>query len=127
MVYTLKVNGRFAASHVLPGHRGACARLHGHTWTVTAVVGGGILDGNGMLMDFQDLKGALARVLEPLDHRHLNDLPAFAGERPPTAENLARHIFRELSALLPPGVALTVVEVGESPDSFASFREGDEF
>jgi 6-pyruvoyltetrahydropterin/6-carboxytetrahydropterin synthase len=126
-MYALKVRGRFAASHVLPGHAGACSRLHGHTWTVAVKVGGATLDQGGMLLDFHDLKGALARVLGTLDHRHLNDLPAFAGAHEPTAENLARHIFRELAGMVPLTARVLEVEVGESPDSFAYFREGDDF
>ncbi|MDA8334917.1 MAG: 6-carboxytetrahydropterin synthase QueD [Peptococcaceae bacterium] len=123
-MYALKVQARFAASHVLTGRAGACARLHGHTWTVAVRVGGETLDQDGMLLDFHDLKEALGRVLETLDHRHLNDLSAFAS-REPTAENLARHVYREMAAMVPARVL--EVEVGESPDSFAYFREGDDF
>lgn len=122
-MYALKVCGRFAASHVLPGHGGACARLHGHTWHVGVKVEGLTLNPGGMLVDFQDLKGAMNRVLDSLDHHHLNDLPAFTDEHPPTAENLAQHIFRNMSDLLPPEVTVLEVEVGESPDNFAYFRE----
>jgi len=125
-MYSLKVCGRFAASHVLPGHGGACARLHGHTWHVAVRVGGESLDAGGMLLDFHDLKGALARVLDELDHRHLNDVPALAGSVP-TAENLARHVYRAMAGLLPPQAAVLEVEVGESPDTFASYREDGEF
>jgi len=123
-MYSLKICGRFAASHVLPGHGGACSRLHGRTWQVTVRVGGKSLSGGGMLLDFHDLNECLARVLEDLDHRHLNDVPALAGGTP-TAENLARHIFRAMAALLPPQVIVMEVEVGESPEAFASYREDE--
>ncbi|HUW63432.1 MAG TPA: 6-carboxytetrahydropterin synthase QueD [Spirochaetia bacterium] len=126
-MYALKVCSRFAASHVLHGHAGACARLHGHTWHVSVKVGGETLNQSGMLLDFHDLKGALARVLDSLDHRHLNDLPAFAGGQAPTAENLARHIYREMVDRLPPEAAVLEVEVGESPDNFAFYRESGSF
>lgn len=55
------------------GHRlvdcdGKCAHLHGHSylWRVTATCDA--MTGNGMVVDFKDLKAAMKAVLEPLDH-----------------------------------------------------------
>ena len=46
-----------------------------------------------------NLEAAVKEILQGLDHYHLNDLPAFR-EVNPTAENLARFLYRELGRRL---------------------------
>jgi 6-pyruvoyltetrahydropterin/6-carboxytetrahydropterin synthase len=122
--FTLSVECRLAASHVLPGCP-PCDRMHGHTWTVRAHWAFADLDEHGMGMNFSDLKDALREhVHARYDHRHLNDLPPFA-KTPPSAENLAREIFRLLTAGFDAGPRgrLTRVEVWEGPESCAAYEE----
>lgn len=69
------------SSHVIPGHPGKCARLHGHTYRFQVWVSGPVDPTSGMLVDFFDLK----REIDAWDHRHLNDEVEFV----PTAELLA--------------------------------------
>ncbi|MGB1580621.1 MAG: 6-carboxytetrahydropterin synthase QueD [Nevskiales bacterium] len=95
--YTLKVRTEIAASHIIEGHTGKCARLHGHNWKIDVEVQVKHLDSLGMGMDFADLKAETQAVTEPLDHRHLNDLPGFEGINP-TAENVAAYVYREVSS-----------------------------
>ena len=95
-MYELTVHGEFEAAHRIIGYEGKCQRLHGHNWSVEAVVKGNELDRLGMLIDFKVLKGALNVVLEELDHQYLNELSTFESMNP-TAENLARYIFERLS------------------------------
>jgi 6-pyruvoyltetrahydropterin/6-carboxytetrahydropterin synthase len=64
---------RFAASHIIPGHP-QCGRMHGHTYAVHCVVRGEPQPGDGFIVDFNVLSGALKRVTERLDHKML--LPA---------------------------------------------------
>lgn len=93
--YTLKVVTDFAASHVLEGHPGKCSRLHGHNWKVEVEVAARALDSIGMAIDFADLKAAVSEIVDGMDHRHLNDLPAFEGVNP-TAEHVARVVYQSL-------------------------------
>ncbi len=90
------MKAEFEAAHQINGYRGKCQRLHGHNWTVEAVVEGRRLDELGMLIDFKILKTELNNVLDELDHRFLNELKIFA-EMNPTAENIAKFIFEKLS------------------------------
>ena len=69
------------SSHVIPGHPGKCARLHGHTYRFQVWVSGPVDEATGMVVDFFDLK----REIDAWDHRHLNDEVEFV----PTAELLA--------------------------------------
>lgn len=83
------------------------------------------LDEHGMGANFRDLKDLLRReVHDRFDHRHLNELAPF-DTVPPTAENLAREVFRMLSgkpAVSPRG-RLARVEVWEGPEACAAYEE----
>jgi 6-pyruvoyltetrahydropterin/6-carboxytetrahydropterin synthase len=60
---------KFSASHFIPGHD-KCGRLHGHSYTLHLVLYGEKAD-DGMVMDFVDLKKALKKIVDELDHRVL--------------------------------------------------------
>lgn len=124
-MYQLTVTKRFAAAHRLQNYQGQCANLHGHTWQLEVTVKGEKLDHNGMLLDFKTLKELVGRVTSDLDHQYLNDLPFFSRINP-TAENLARHIYGRLRALLAPELKLDLVRVWESPDAWAGYTEEEQ-
>ena len=111
---------RFEAAHSLPnvppGHK--CGRLHGHSYRVDVHVRGQVDDAKGWLMDFGDLKQAVAPVLEELDHRLLGEVPGLASS---TSEMIARHIWRRLQPALP---MLSAVVVWESESSRCIYRGG---
>src|SRR5258708_12824700 len=80
----------FEAAHSLPGHRGKCARLHGHSYQLEVTLRGPIKQApgasdDGMVMDFDDLSSLVRQaVLDRLDHQDLNPATAI----PPPPENL---------------------------------------
>jgi 6-pyruvoyltetrahydropterin/6-carboxytetrahydropterin synthase len=95
----------FEAAHILPNHAGKCSRLHGHSYKVEVFVEGEISpvreqSNDGMVMDFGSLTEAVQmNVLDHLDHRYLNEFPAFAEGQmyhPPSAENIALFIYHVL-------------------------------
>jgi 6-pyruvoyltetrahydropterin/6-carboxytetrahydropterin synthase len=106
----------FAGAHRLPGYRGRCEQLHGHTWrlrvTVCAPVGE-----VGIAFDFKDLASAIhERVLSVLDHADLNTvLPQ------PSAERIAQWVWQRLADL-----PLAEVRVWESDQTFVTYRGEDE-
>ena len=89
---------RFEAAHQLPGHRGKCARLHGHSYRLQVSVRGPIKDApgesdHGMVTDFGDLSHIVREVIiERLDHSNLNDVTGLHT----TAENVAHWIWDAL-------------------------------
>lgn len=111
----------FSAAHFLRGYNGACARLHGHNWTVEVTIRSAGLDRLGMVVDFMDLGRAVDELLEQLDHRNLNDIPPF-DEVNPTSENLAAWFHQELTTRLEKhGVRPHVVRIWELPDCSAAY------
>ena len=88
----------FESAHHLPGHRGKCAHLHGHSYRLEVTIRGSIKDApgesdHGMVMDFDDLSRTVKNsVIERLDHRDLNEVTGLQT----TAENLAHWIWNEL-------------------------------
>ena len=121
-MFELTVESAFEAAHFIRNYPGKCARLHGHNWTVEAVVQGTELNELGILIDFKILKAELNKILDELDHRFLNELEIFA-KKNPTAENLAKEIFEKLSAseIFVGGARLKAVKVHESPKSCVTY------
>lgn len=81
----------FAASHQLRNYNGRCERLHGHNWRVRVCLASETVNDSGMVIDFHELDAMMQVAMEPFDHRHLNEVPAFIDANP-SAENLARAI-----------------------------------
>lgn len=112
-MYEISVTTVFAASHHIVGYDGECARDHGHNWKTEVAVGLSHLDKTGMAIDFKKVKSILEEIIDPLDHRNLNDLHPFT-EQNPTSENLAVWIYAELEKRLPAGVKPLRVRVWET-------------
>lgn len=112
----------FEAAHRLPnvpdGHK--CARLHGHSFHVRVSVRGDVGATTGWVMDFADIKAAIAPLEARLDHRYLNEI---AGLENPTSEVLARWIWRALEGPLP---GLDTIEVRETCTSGCIYRGEDQ-
>jgi 6-pyruvoyltetrahydropterin/6-carboxytetrahydropterin synthase len=121
-MFEVSVTQEFAAAHRLNGYQGSCSNLHGHTWKVEVCVGSDNLDENGMVIDFKDLKAVLVTILNRFDHAYINDLAPFHLINP-TAENIAREIYRELTTALA-DYDVRQVKVWESAGSCAAYREG---
>lgn len=122
-MFELDIRREFSAAHSLRGYHGNCSNLHGHNWVVQIFIRSEKLDGVGIAMDFKILKKELDVILEGLDHKNLNEHPAFR-EQNPTSENLAMFIFRELSSKInTESIRVSKVRVCESANSGASYFE----
>lgn len=112
-LFELSIEMEFCASHVIHGHPGKCARIHGHNWTVEASVSTTQLNSIGIGIDFQDIKAALSPIVDYLDHYHLNDLPEFQNQNP-SAENVSRFIYQALRKNLPAEIQLDSITLWET-------------
>jgi len=103
----------FDAAHYLPnvpqGHK--CKNMHGHTYSLVVFIDGPLIEPEGWVMDYADLKAAVNKIITLVDHQLLNDIP---GLENPTAEVIAQWFFHMLEPLLP---GLVKIELNETPTS----------
>lgn len=101
---------RFEASHQLVDHDGKCARPHGHSYSFTLEVSGGVC-GPGpkrnMVLDYDDVGQVGKDIHSLLDHRNLNEV---TGESMTTAEFLCLWIWNLASERIPDLWAVRVKE-----------------
>ena len=117
-MYEVIVEQTFAAAHALRNYHGSCERTHGHNFRVEITVVGGRVDQAGMLIDFLDLKRHMDKVVMRLDHTFLNEIEPFT-TLSPSAENIAKHLYEELSKLTP----VSRVRVWETNEMSAVYHE----
>ena len=132
----------FDAAHQLVGHKGKCANLHGHTYTVKVWVKGELLgpgypSSEGMVIDYGDLDNIVKPIIDQMDHSFLTDHTEpiwqavsddsdafgktyYVGART-TAENLAHDIWMSLRFHWPPNIKLVGVIVSETLKTSAEY------
>ncbi len=78
-------------AHTVAGHPGACINVHGHTWKFEVEVAARVLNDNGFVIDFAELK---RDVLQPahllLDHSYAVGPGVFTPEGRKALEGLGR-------------------------------------
>jgi len=122
-MYELRVVSHLAAAHQLRDYEGQCENLHGHNWKIEVYVTGGLLQENGILIDFKWIKKATEKVLKDLDHKFLNELEGFR-EVNPSSENIARYIYEFLSRELNnERVRISKVTAWESDSACATYQK----
>ncbi len=89
------IKSHFSAGHHLRDYPGNCERPHGHNWKVEVTVKTSELDSLGMGIDFRQVKEAVKKVLDTLDHHDLNEHAGFQSINP-SSENIAVYIFSNL-------------------------------
>ena len=139
-MYGLKTESAFDAAHFLSDYDGKCENLHGHRWRVIAWIEVDELQTSGqekdMVVDFGDFKRALRSLVAQFDHMFIVEEGSLAPETiaalesetfkllvvpwRTTSENFARHFFDELVEM---GFPVTRVEVDETPNNCAYYRE----
>lgn len=124
----------FCYGHRLLNYDGKCRHLHGHNGRAVITIEQPTLDARGMVIDFSDIKRLVADWIDrEIDHRMLlskNDPllgalqaagePVFVMDENPTAENIARLIYRYAVSQAVPVVEVTL---WETPRCFATYRE----
>lgn len=120
-MYEITVLSHFSGAHRLRCLHGKCEALHGHNWKVEVSVISNRLGKEGVVIDFGVLKQKVEKVLKPLDHTYLNDLPHFF-KIEPSSENIAKYIFDRLkSELKGHSATLKKVSAWESETSLATY------
>jgi len=97
----------FEAAHRLPG-RGQSdpyGRVHGHSFTLTAIVAGKVKEGEQWVEDLGVVAETLKAVAAKLDHQMLNDIP---GLEIPTLERICLWAAGQLKPSLPGLAKITI-------------------
>jgi 6-pyruvoyltetrahydropterin/6-carboxytetrahydropterin synthase len=123
---------RFAASHRLYSAAfseeenkrlyGKCGNRygHGHNYVVEVTVTGPVDPATGMVANLHELDPFVAReVVEPFDHKYLNEEIREFQDRVPTTENVCREIYRRLKSF--PGARLERVRIEETSNNSVEF------
>ncbi len=139
-VYLLTSEIKFDAAHRLSNYKGKCSRLHGHTYRVVVTISSKKLNNWGAVIDFGDLKQIFKLYIdEKYDHKTIlwskddkNQAISKVVDKDwicwmdsnPTAENMAKDIYKELATLLKTqfkNVSLESVTVYETPTNAATY------
>lgn len=103
---------------------GLCRNVHGHNYRLEVTVRGEPDPRTGFFVNVLDLKRLVDElVVEPCEHRYLNDLPQFAGLIT-TMENLASRIWLLLEPAVADlgGVELDEILLAETDDNIVRLR-----
>ena len=122
-MFEVTIEETFAAGHALRNYRGKCENVHGHNYRCQVTLAGEQLDSIGLLVDFVELKKVVHAVLDRLDHQWLNEFPPFDVLNP-SAENMAKYIFDEVSEGLKTrqGVRVGAIRLWETDTASATYR-----
>ena len=121
-MFELMVETVFSAAHRLRIGNKKCERLHGHNWKVQLFLSGKKLNKDGVLLDFKEIKEKLEKVVMPLDHTYLNEIPFFK-KISPTSENIAYYLYQKLKVLFAKnkGTKISRLTVWEGDKTSASY------
>ena len=122
-MFEVTIEETFSAGHALRNYRGKCENVHGHNYRCQVSIEGQKLDEIGLLVDFVELKRIVHAVVDRMDHQWLNEFPPFDALNP-SAENMARYIYDEISAGLAvrEGVRLASVRLWETDTASVTYR-----
>ncbi|HKI79689.1 MAG TPA: 6-carboxytetrahydropterin synthase [Ignavibacteriaceae bacterium] len=119
--------------HRLPAHFGKCKNIHGHSYKMMVELEG-VIDQNGMVMDYYDLKKIINPIIEKLDHAFMvnekdKQVVDFLEELnskkvkvnfESTVENITKYFLNEIrNQILPSNIHRLKVRVCETPDDYA--------
>lgn len=140
--YMISAETKFDAAHRLSNYIGKCRKIHGHTYRVIITIQSGKLNTWGAVIDFKDLKELLKKHIDDkYDHRLILKSEDIQNkviskileedwivwmESNPTAENMARDIYKDLAPAIRnkfESVELVSVIVYETATNKAVYQE----
>ena len=133
-MYIITKEVYFCYGHRLMNHPGKCRNLHGHSVKASISIKSDVLNQQGMVCDFADVRDAVESFIDQhLDHNFLlykddpiipalvaNNERFLAIDEHPTAEVLSKMIYRHLKR---EGLAVDQVVLWETASAHACYRE----
>lgn len=121
-MFTISVERNFHASHQLVMPDGSKEPVHAHDWVVTVNISSEKLNNMGIVMDFRALRAIIDEIIAVFDNESLESITFFQ-QNNPSAENVAKYIYKKLLIELPESIKLQNVRVIEEPGCSAMFSE----
>jgi 6-pyruvoyltetrahydropterin/6-carboxytetrahydropterin synthase len=121
-MFIISVERHFRASHQLVLPDGSKEPVHEHDWVVTVEVSSEKLNNMGVVMDFQSLQAMIDKIIAGFSNIALENIDYFQ-QNNPSAENVAKYIYKKLRIGLSGGVELLNVRVVEEPGCSAVYCE----
>lgn len=134
----------FDCAHLLSGHEGLCANLHGHTYKIQVELEGPLYEDGperGMVVDFSNLKEWMRDIVGPFDHAFIYEPNGGHVEQEiaavllrnkmrtvwlpyrPTAENMAKYFYHAFEKQVKfTSLRVSCIRLWETPTSFAEYR-----
>jgi len=125
---------RWEMGHRLPHHAGLCKNIHGHSYEAHVILTGEP-DGQGMVMDYFDVKTLVQPLIDELDHSFLCDrsddvmvdfftdhpMKVVYVDVPTTAENIAHMLADQIWSQLASYISIDelTVRVYETEKTYA--------
>ncbi len=124
---------RWEMGHRLQCHKGKCFNLHGHSYKLL-VEFKGVVEKNGMVLDYFDVKELIGPIVDELDHSVIicnDDTPLKEAiqklnsahvlvDFETTAENLCNYFLNKIKeAKLPSNITDIMVKVFETENTYA--------
>jgi 6-pyruvoyltetrahydropterin/6-carboxytetrahydropterin synthase len=95
---------------------------HGHNYVLEVTLSGQPDADTGYIMDLSALKGILQRaILDPCDHRNLNEEVAFLHGVITSTENLVIAFWQQIAPYIKAPARLHCVRLYETPRNFAEY------
>ena len=115
-MFAVEVRDHVMIAHSFRGDLfGPAQALHGATFVVDAAFFSKALTADGVVVDIGRATTALKAILEPLNYRNLDDIPAFAGQNT-TTEFLSKYIFDQLA------LAIRVGQLGAGSEALTAMK-----
>jgi len=122
-MFNLTIRTSFAAAHNLINYQGDCENLHGHNWKVEVSVIAQNLDKAGLGIDFKVLKREAGAVIKELDHKYINENPAFENISP-SSEHISKYLYHRISERINnDNIKVASITVWESENASACYYE----
>jgi len=100
---------------------------HGHNYTLEAFFEGPIDHETGLLINLLDVDQVMKKVIDPLDHQHLNFDIEYFRDVVPTTEVIAQYCFHQIESALRQDfpnvpVRLTKLRLFEMDDLYVEYQ-----
>lgn len=136
-MYQVTKELKFEAAHRLHDYSGKCKNIHGHSYTARVTISSTQLQSDGFVIDFSTLKFIIGDWIDKhWDHAillhekdplwaalHNQDVAIYTMKESPTAEHMARHLYRITCAALAHRTHLkvTAVTIKETATSWSTY------